>query len=125
MLQTWIIEDSIKSQTIKEYCKCNTLEGYVSYINKNTLSQFDNFSLINEDQTILSTNIPAIQLEYEFTLADTKVHAFTIFTENNDSFYQLSYYADSEFFSNSSSNFKAIIDTIDFLHKKRKYISIT
>jgi hypothetical protein len=28
MPQAWIIQDNFKSQTIKEYCKCNTLEDY-------------------------------------------------------------------------------------------------
>ncbi|HYY70845.1 MAG TPA: hypothetical protein VE595_00410 [Nitrososphaeraceae archaeon] len=45
MPQTWIVQDSFESQTIKEKCKCNTLEGCVRNINKKMISQFDNFLL--------------------------------------------------------------------------------
>jgi hypothetical protein len=43
MPQLWIIEDRFESQTITDYCKCNTLEDYVSHIYNNMISQFDNF----------------------------------------------------------------------------------
>ena len=32
MPQTWIVQDSFESQTIKEKCKCSTLEDYVRNI---------------------------------------------------------------------------------------------
>ena len=65
MPQLWIIQDNIESQTIKEYCKCNTLEDYERHFYTNMISHFDNFSFINENQAIFSIEeIPAIQLEY-------------------------------------------------------------
>jgi hypothetical protein len=115
MPQLWVIQDNFESQTITEYCKCNTLEDYVKYFN-DMISQFDNISFINENQTTFPVDISAIQLEYEFSSADTKIHTFTIFTKNNnnDSFYQFSYYADPESFSNYLSDFKKIIETVEF-----------
>ena len=117
MPQTWIIKDNFESQTIKEYCKCNTLEDYERHFYTNMISHFDNFSLINENQTTLSGgNKSAIQLEYEFAPNNTKIHTFTIFTINNDddSFYQFTYYADPESYSKYFPDFKKIIDTVKF-----------
>jgi hypothetical protein len=111
--QLWIIQDRFESLTIKEYCKCNTLEDYVSHIYNNTISQFDNFSFINENQAIISGERPATQIEYEFSPNDTKIHAITIFTQDNDSFYQFSYYGDSESYSNYFADFEKVINTVE------------
>jgi len=62
MPQLWIIQDSFESQTIKEYCKCNSLEDYVKYFYNNMISQYNNFSFINENQTAISGDRSAIQL---------------------------------------------------------------
>ena len=115
MPQLWIIRDSFESQTIKEYCKCNTLEDYVKYFYNNIISQFDNFSFINENQTTISGDRSATQLEYEFFPNDTKIHAITVFTNNNDSFYQLSYYGDQQSYSIYLDDFKKIFDIIEFI----------
>jgi hypothetical protein len=131
MPQAWIIHDSVESQTIKEYCKCNTLEDYEKHFYTNMISKFDNFSFINENDTTLSSlagDRSAIQLEYEFTPANTTIHTFTVFTTNNDddddddgdSFYQFIYYADPESFSNYLSDFKKIIDTIEFTTQQKE-----
>jgi hypothetical protein len=119
MPQTWIIQDSFESQTITEQCKCNILEDYIRYFYTNTISQFPNFSFINENKTTLSKDRLAIQLEYEFTPADTKIHTFSVFTkDNDDSFYQFIYYSDQESFVNYLSDFKKIIDTVEFTLQK-------
>ena len=61
----------------------------------------------------------AIQLEYEFTPADTKIYTFSVFTkDNDDSFYQFIYYSDQESFVNYLSDFKKIIDTVEFTLQK-------
>ena len=115
--QLWIIQDSFESQSIKEYCKCNTLDDYASHFYTNMISQFDKFSFINENYSTFSTeDIPTIQLEYEFSPENKTIHSFTIFTKNNDddSFYQFIYYAEPESFSNYLSHFKKIIDTVEF-----------
>ena len=80
------------------------------------ISHFDNFSFINENQGIFSLEeIPAIQLEYEFSPINKTIHTFTIFTkDNSNSFYQFIYYADPGSFSNYLSHFKKIIDTVEF-----------
>jgi hypothetical protein len=121
MPQLWIIQDSFESQTIKEYCKCNTLQDYASHFYKYMISHFDNFSFINENYSTFSTgDIPTIQLEYEFSPANKTIHTFTVFTKDNDddSFYQFIYYADPESFSNYLSHFKKIIDTVEFDSEK-------
>ena len=116
--QIWIIQDSFESQSIKEYCKCNTLEDYASHFYKNMISHFDKFSFINENYSTFSKeDIPTIQLEYEFSPANKTIHTFTVFTKNNnddDSFYQFIYYAEPESFSNYLSHFKKVIDTVEF-----------
>lgn len=114
MPQAWIIEDRFESQTITDYCKCNTLEDYVSHIYNNMISQFDNFSFINQNQATISGDRPAIQIEYEFSPNDTKIQTFTIFTQDNNSFYQFSYYGDSETYSNYLADFEKLINTIEF-----------
>lgn len=118
MPQAWIIQDNFKSQTIKEYCKCNTLEDYGRHFYTNMISHFDNFSFINENETtlLLPGDRTAIQLEYEFAPADTTIHTFTVFTINNDgdSFYQFIYYAEPESFSNHISDFKKLVNTVEF-----------
>jgi hypothetical protein len=121
--QAWIIQDNSKSQTIKEYCKCNILEDYERHFYTDMISHFDNFSFINENYTTLllpAGDRPAIQLEYEFTPANTTTHTFTVFTTNNggDSFYQFIYYAEPESFSKYLPDFKKIIDTIEFTSQK-------
>jgi hypothetical protein len=126
--QFWVIQDNLESQTIKEYCKCNTLEDYERHFYTKMISHIDNFSLINENYTTFSSeNIPTIQLEYEFSPANKTIHNFTIFTKNNNNtnnaFYQFIYYADPESFSKYSSHFKKIIDTIEFAPIKMKEIS--
>jgi hypothetical protein len=113
MPQLWIIEDRFESQTITDYCKCNTLEDYVSHIYNNMISQFDNFSFINQNQATISGDRPAIQIEYEFSPNDTKIHTFTIFTQDNNSFYQFSYYGDSETYLNYLADFEKLINTIE------------
>jgi hypothetical protein len=118
MPQVWILQDSVESQTIKEYCKCNTLDDYERHFYTNMISKFEKFSFINENETTfyLEDNIPAIQLEYEFSPNDTQIHTYTVFTKNNysDSFYQFSYYADPEYFLNYLPDFKKIIDIVEF-----------
>jgi hypothetical protein len=116
--QIWIIRDSFESQTINEQCQCNILEDYVIYINKKMISQFDNFSFIIENRPTFIGDNSAIQLEYEFSLADTKINTITVATKDNDSFYQFTYYANSESFSNYLSHFKEIINTIEFVPQK-------
>ena len=119
MPQLWIIQDNIESQTIKEYCKCNTLEDYERHFYTNMISHFDNFSFINENQAIFSIEeIPAIQLEYEFSLINKTIHTLTIFTKDRDSFYQFIYYTYPESFPNYLSHFKKIIDTVEFDSQK-------
>ena len=85
------------------------------------ISQFDNFSFINEEQATFSGDGSAIQLEYEFSTGDTKIHTFTVFTKDNDSFYPFIFYANPESFSNYFSDFKKIIDTVKFVPKKKNH----
>ena len=85
------------------------------------ISRFDNFSFINEEQTTFSGDGSAIQLKYEFSAGDTKIHTFTVFTKDNDSFYQFIFYANPESFSNYFSDFKKIIDTVKFVPKKKNH----
>ena len=116
MPQIWIIQDKFESQSIKEYCKCNSLKDYENHFYKNTISLFDNFSFINENYTTFSSSkMPAIQLEYEFSPSNETSHTITLFTNNNkDAFYQFIYYEDSESFPKNFSNFQKIIDTVVF-----------
>ena len=107
--QIWITLDKENSPKITRECKCNTLEEYVRYVYTNTIFQFFNFSFINDNQTIISENRSAIQLEYELLLDDIEVHAFTIFTKDTDSFYQFTYYAQLESFSKYLDDFKKMI----------------
>jgi hypothetical protein len=116
--ETWILQDNFESQTIKEYCNCNILEDYVNYFYTTMISQTDNFSFLNKTQTTLSGERIAIQLEYEFSPANTNIRAFTIFTKDGDSFYQFIYYADPEFFSKNFSNFQKLIEIIEFASQK-------
>ena len=117
MPQLWVIQDRFESQTITEYCKCNILEDYIKYF-YDMISQFDNFSFINENQTTFAGDNSAIQIEYEFAPDDTTIHTFTVFTKDNGSFYQFSYYGDSESFPTYLTNFKKLIDTIKFSPQK-------
>ncbi len=114
MPQAWIIQDSFESQTIKEYCKCNTLKDYKKHFYTNMISQFDKFSLIKENQITLPDDRSSILLEYEFSPKNTQIHTYTIFTKNDDSFYQFTYYSDPESFSRYLSDFKKVIDIIKF-----------
>ncbi|HZL21732.1 MAG TPA: hypothetical protein VFC05_00285 [Nitrososphaeraceae archaeon] len=120
MPQIWIIQDKFESQSIKEYCKCNSLKDYENHFYKNTISNFDNFSFINENYTTFSSNkMPAIQLEYEFSPSNETSHSITLFTNNNkDAFYQFIYYEDPESFPKNFSNFQNIIDTVVFDSRK-------
>ena len=110
--QIWIKQDREDSPKILRECQCNTLEFYVSYIYTNTISKFDNFNFISDNQTILSIgNRSAIQLEYEFSFDDIQIHAFTIFTKDNgDSFYHFTYFAIPQTFSKYLDDFKQIIN---------------
>ena len=118
MSQIWIIQDNLESQTIKEYCKCNILEDYERHFYTNMISQFDNFSFINEEQATILGDSSAIKLEYELSVGGTKIHTFTVFTKDIDSFYQFTYYADSESFSNYMSDFQKIINIVEFTLQK-------
>ena len=77
------------------------------------ISQFDNFSFINQNQATISGDRLAIQIEYEFSPNDTKIQTFTIFTQDNNSFYQFSYYGDSETYSNYLTDFEKLINTVE------------
>jgi hypothetical protein len=116
--QIWITQDKKDSPKIKYQCKCNTLEDYVRYVYTNTIFQFYNFSFINDNQTSISENISAIQLEYKLSLDDIELHAFTIFTKDNDSFYQFTYYAVPESFSKHLDDFKNMVNSIEFVSTK-------
>ncbi|MGE3859679.1 MAG: hypothetical protein AB7F53_06785 [Nitrososphaeraceae archaeon] len=120
MPQIWIIQDKFESQSIKEYCKCNSLKDYENHFYTNMISRYDNFYLINENYTTFSPNkIPAIQLEYEFSPLNETSHSITLFTNNNkDAFYQFIYYEDPETFPNNFSNFQKIIETVVFDSRK-------
>jgi hypothetical protein len=116
MPQIWIIQDKFESQSITEYCKCKSLKDYENHIYKNTISNFDNFSFINEKYTTFSSNkIPAILLEYEFAPSNETSRSITLFTNNNkDAFYQFIYYEEPESFPKNFSKFQKIIDTVVF-----------
>jgi hypothetical protein len=113
--QIWIKQEKENSPKIQRECQCNTLEDYVRYLYTNTIFQFDNFSFVGDNQTTLSENRSAIQLEYEFSLDDIQIHAFTIFTKDNDSFYQFTYYAIPQTFSKYLDVFKKIINSLEFV----------
>jgi hypothetical protein len=115
MGQIWITQDRENSPKIKYQCKCDTLKDYVRYVYTNTIFQFYNFSFINDNQTIISENRSAIQLEYELSLDDIQVHALTIFTKNNDSYYHFTYYAIPQTFSKYLDDFKKIINSLEFV----------
>ncbi len=113
--QIWITQDRENSPKIMYQCKCNTLKDYVRYVYTNTIFQFYNFSFINDNQTIISENRSAIQLEYELSLDDIQLHALTIFTKNNDSFYQFTLYAMPSSFSKYLNDFKQMINSLEFV----------
>jgi hypothetical protein len=115
--QIWIKQDREDSPKIVRECQCNTLEDYVRYIYTNTISKFDNFNFISDNQTILSIgNRSAIQLEYEFSFDDIQIHAFTIFTKDNfNSFYHFTYFAIPQTFSKYLDDFKQIINSLEFV----------
>lgn len=105
------------SPKIKSECKCDTLLEYVKYEYENTISGFDNFSFINNNQTTLANdNKSAIQLEYELSLAGNEQKAFTVFTEDNNSFYDFTIYADNkESYPKYVADFKKMIDSLKFV----------
>ncbi len=113
--QIWIKQDRENSPKIYRECQCNTLEDYVRYLYTNTISQFDNFSFISDNQTTLSENKSAIQLEYEFSLDDIELHAFTIFTKDKDSFYHFTYYAIPGTFSKYLGDYKKMVNSLEFV----------
>jgi hypothetical protein len=116
--QIWIKQDREDSPKIVRECQCNTLEDYVRYIYTNTISKFDNFNFISDNQTILSIgNRSTIQLEYEFSFDDIQIHAFTIFTKDSDdnSFYHFTYFAIPQTFSKYLDDFKQIINSLEFV----------
>ena len=112
--QIWIKQEKENSPKIQHECQCNTLEDYVKYLYTKTISQFDNFSFVGDNKTTLSENRSAIQLEYEFSLDDIPIHAFTTFTKNNDSFYHFTYYAIPESFSKNLDDFKKMMNSLEF-----------
>ena len=109
-----IIQNKLDTMMIKYGCKCDTLEEYARYIYTNHISKFDDFSFINDNQTTISDKTPAIQLEYERSLGDTKIHEINMISKFQDSFYQFIYYADVESFSQYLHEFKKMINTIKF-----------
>jgi hypothetical protein len=113
--QIWIKQDRENSPKIERECQCNTLEDYVRYLYTNTISQFDNFSFISDNQMTLSENRSAIQLEYEFSLDDIELHAFTIFTKDKDSFYHFTYYAIPGTFSKYLDDYKKMVNSLEFV----------
>ena len=113
--QIWIKQDRENSPKIAFECQCNTLEDYVRYLYITTISQFDNFSFINDNQTTLSENRSAIQLEFEFSLDNIEINAFTIFTKDKDSFYHLTYYAIPETFSKYLGDYKKMVNSLEFV----------
>ena len=114
--QVWIKQDRENSPKIERECQCYNLEDYVRYLYTKTISQFDNFSITSDNQTILSSgNRSAIQLEYEFSLDDRQIHAFTIFTKDNDSFYHFTYYAIPRIFSKYLDDFKKMVNSLEFV----------
>lgn len=114
--QVWIKQDRENSPKIERECQCYNLEDYVRYLYTKTISQFDNFSITSDNQTILSSgNRSAIQLEYEFSLDDIQIHAFTIITKDNDSFYHFTYYAIPGIFSKYLDDFKKMVNSLEFV----------
>ena len=113
----WIKQEKENSPRIERECQCNTLEDYVRYLYTNTISKFDNFTFVGDNQTTLSGNRSAIQLEYEFSFDDIQIHAFTIFTKDNDdnSFYHFTYFAIPQTFSKYLDDFKQIINSLEFV----------
>jgi hypothetical protein len=51
-------------------------------------------------------------------LDDIELHDFTIFTKDNDSFYQFTYYAVPESFSKHLGDFKNMVNSIEFVSTK-------
>ena len=43
MPQMWILQDNFEIQSIKEFCKCDTLEDYTNYFYTTKISQSDDF----------------------------------------------------------------------------------
>jgi hypothetical protein len=115
MAQIWVTQDKENSPKIKYQCKCSTLKDYVRYFYTNTIFQFYNFSFINDNQTIISENRSAIQIEYELTLDDIRIQVLTIFAKGSGSFYQFTYYTVPSSFSKYLNDFKQMVNSLEFV----------
>ena len=119
-----IVHNTLNGPKIKDECKCDTLLEYVKYEYENDISKHDDFVFINDNQTTLTNdNKSAIQLEYEFSSfrGELKVSTnkvLTIFTKDNNSFYNFIIYVNmKEHYSKYVNDFKKMIDSLQFVSR--------
>lgn len=93
-------------------CTCDTLKEYVQHRYK-LLSNFEDFSFINDNQTTLGKNYIAWQLEYSSIIESVPQKNLEVMTKSNDTFYEISYgpHPDAEYQS-GLAEFKKIANSI-------------
>ena len=96
-------------------CKCNSLIKFMKfrYGEIELEEQANNLTLINDNKTEIGKNYSAWQIEYMTNSFPKK--ALKNFAYINNTFYEISYYADEPMYSKHLHEVKKIIDSISFV----------
>ena len=96
-------------------CKCDTLTEFAQYRYEKEKQMADYFLFLNDDNITID-NFPAFQIEYTNEEQSTNVTNLLIYTEVNNTFYELYLASDNiEGYSKYFPDVKKIIDSIEFI----------
>jgi hypothetical protein len=116
-----ISSGSINSQGFKEKCKCYSLLEFVQFFYKNFLQNKESSFLLNDNETTISGNISAWQLEFDIANPNSnnglqqEGKMWAILTINNNAYYILGYTTDKKLYDKYLPEAKKIIGSIEFI----------
>jgi hypothetical protein len=116
-----ISSGSLNSQGFKDKCKCNSLLEFVQFFYTNFLQNKESSFLLNDNETTISGNISAWQLEFDIANPNSnnglqqEGKMWTILTINNNAYYIIGYTTDKKLYDKYLPEVKKIIGSIEFI----------
>jgi hypothetical protein len=110
-----------KGQEFENKCQCDSLIDFVQYDYNKTFGLSDDFTLISDNETTISGNISAWQLEFDIANPNSnnglqqEGKMWTILTINNNAYYIIGYTTDKKLYDKYLPEVKKIIGSIEFI----------
>jgi hypothetical protein len=96
-------------------CNCSSLKEFVRWHYKNVQNYSSLFTFLNDSNKTLVGNKPSWSIEYEKNWLGQTQHTLDVLTVENQTYYQINYYADTESFYKFLPIVKQLINSLQFI----------